>query len=294
MSSTTQQVFRLFPEQLQETLRTAAPDSSTWEEIHVQLGKPLHIKTAMGEQVIAPEHPVSNLELRYILTCATAGSYHTYIDSIRQGYVPLPGGCRLGICGEGSSRNGQTLSLRNLSSLCIRIPHAAVGCGDKILPHLLDENGFHDTLILSPPGMGKTTLLRELIRTLSDSGYRISVADERGEIAAAIGGQPQFDLGEQCDILSGIPKCKAAIMMIRTMAPDILAMDEVTAFADMPAIEEAAGCGVRLLTTVHGQNRKSLEQKPMFAQLLRCGIFERLVEIRKEQGQRMYTVERLL
>ena len=83
-------------------------------------------------------------------------------------------------------------------------------------------------------------------------------------------------------------------MMIRTMAPDILAMDEVTAFADMPAIEEAAGCGVRLLTTVHGQNRKSLEQKPMFAQLLRCGIFERLVEIRKEQGQRMYTVERLL
>lgn len=260
------------------------------EEIRIHRGQPAMLKTNRRTLCMSSNRPVTAQDIDYIVMSATGGSYHSAAETIRHGYLTVNGGCRIGICGEGAVQNGKNLTLRNISSLCIRIPRPVLGCADDLLPQLLDEKGFHSTLIISPPGMGKTTLLRELVRKLSNMGYRISLADERGELSALWRGIPQFDLGEHTDVVTNVSKCEAGIMMIRTMSPDILAMDEITAVSDLPAILEGAGCGVALLATVHGASADDLKHKPMFASLLEYGIFEKAISIQKENGLRKYAV----
>lgn len=285
---------QLMPPDLASQFSAIAQQSrETIEEIRIHRGQPVFLRTNRGTRSVSPERLVTARDIDYILLNATGGSYHSAAETIRQGYITVKGGCRIGICGEGAMHDGKNLTLRNISSLCIRIPSPAPGCADDLIPQLFDDTRFRNTLVISPPGMGKTTLLRELVRKLSNMGYRVSLADERGELAGLWHGIPQFDLGEHTDIISNVAKCEAGIMMIRTMAPDILAMDEVTAACDLPAIQEAAGCGVALLSTVHGVNAESLRKKPMFAPLLEYGIFEKAVSIRNESGIRTYSVVEL-
>lgn len=262
------------------------------EELRLHRGSPMRLRCGGEEQAIPGARPVTAQDIRHILSSATGASFHTAEDTIRKGYVPVKGGCRVGLCGEGAGQAGETVTLRHLSSLCIRIPHALPGCADAVFPEVLDGT-FHNTLLIAPPGGGKTTLLRELVRKLSGSGLRVGLADERGEIAAMYQGQPQFDVGERTDVMTNVSKCEAAIMLIRTMAPDVLAMDEITASADLPAVLEAVGCGVGLLATVHGASVRDLERKPMFSGLLTCGAFEKALCIRKCGGRREYRVVKL-
>jgi len=162
----------------------------------------------------------------------------------------------MGICGEGSGDVGGIRNIRNISSICIRVAKPAYGCADDIFSPITEPE-FRNTIIIAPPGAGKTTLLRELIRRLSESGKYVCVADERGEISGMYRGKPVFDLGPRCDISFGVPKQHAAMMMLRSMAPDILAMDEITASRDTVAIIEAIGCGVGLLTSIHGSGLRA-------------------------------------
>lgn len=280
----------LFPPELAKSIN-ALPTTvkAELEEIRIYRGLPISIKTGNSEWNLCPEHPITEKDIDYIILSATGGSYHSAAESIKHGYIPAKGGCRIGLCGEGAVRNGENATLRHISSLCVRIPKPAIGCADALIPDLC-PGAFLNTLIISPPGMGKTTLLRELIRCLSTDGYHIALADERGEIASIYHGIPQFDLGPHTDVISNVTKCEAAIMLIRSMGPDILAMDEITATADMPAVLEAAGCGVGLLATVHGSDISSLKQKKMFRDLFSYDIFEKAVCIEKQQGRRRYTV----
>lgn len=284
------QAIELFPPKLAETIN-ALPSTvkSEIEEIRIYRGLPLSLKTGDGEWNLCPDYPITAKDIDYIVLSATGGSYHSSAETIKHGYITAKGGCRIGLCGEGSVRNGENATLRHISSLCIRIPKPAIGCADALIADLC-PGAFLNTLIISPPGMGKTTLLRELIRRLSMDGYHVALADERGEIASIYQGVPQFDLGSHTDIISNVTKCEAAIMLIRSMGPDILAMDEITASADMSAILEAAGCGVGLLATVHGNDISSLKQKKMFRELFAYDIFEKAVCIEKQQGRRRYVV----
>lgn len=283
----------LFPRHLSQTLEALPSDVRAGaEELRVTRGKPLLLKTGAGTRTLCPQHPVTAQDIDHIVLSATGGSYHSSAETIRQGYITVKGGSRIGLCGEGSMRQGQNETLRHISSLCIRIPKPAIGCADTLLPRLCPDT-FQNTLIFSPPGMGKTTLLRELIRTLSLRGFRVAVADERGEIASMYRGEPQFDLGPHTDVISNVTKCQAGIMLIRSMAPDILAMDEITAAADLPAVLEAAGCGVGLLATVHGGSVEDLRKKRLFRDLFSYDIFQKAVSIENRQGRRVYTVSDL-
>ncbi len=284
------QILPLFPMELANLLAAIQETGERVEEIRVRLGEPLRIKTAFGERELCSEKKITEEDLEYILRSATSGSFHAFEETIQKGYIPLEGGGRLGLCGQGIRSAGKLQTLRNISSLCIRIPHEMIGCADGVLDALFEEGYFPDTLVISPPGIGKTTLLREMVRALSQRGYRVALADERGEIAGMCKGRPQYQIGAQTDVLSNINKCEAGIMLLRTMAPDILAMDEITAAADMPAILEAAGCGVALLSTVHGRDPADLKRKPLFADLLTCGIFEKAVCIELCAGKRIYRV----
>ena len=174
----------------------------------------------------------------------------------------------------------------------MRIPHAVPGCADALLPQLL-RDGFCSTLSLSPPGNGKTTLLRECVRRLSDMGTRISLMDERGEIAAVQNRAPQFDVGANTDVMTGGQKAACCMMLLRAMRPDVLAFDEISAPEDIEAIRIAAGCGVALLATAHAQSVAALRHRALYRALLDEHIFRRAVCITRSDGERVYTVEDL-
>ena len=231
-------------------------------------------------------------DLQCVLTCATGGSVHTAADSIRNGFVTARGGVRVGVCGVAAVQSGTVCGIRRLTSVCIRVPRAVPGCAGPVLPALL-EGGFADTLILSPPGAGKTTLLREIVRGLSERGLRVALADERGEVAGVCNGAPQFDVGPCTDVLTGAPKGEGAMLLLRAMSPQVLAMDEITAEADLAAASAAANCGVRFLATIHADGRQELGRRPLFSQLLKAKVFEKAVTIRREGEQRQYIVEEL-
>ena len=270
------------------------PDNMTnsAEEIRLRIGRSPTLVLPNGEAEVLPLHKITASELQLVLEIATRASAHTYADSIRMGFVTAEGGCRLGLCGTAVTDENRITNLRRLSSLCIRIPREKRGCADGVLPGLT-EGGFKSTIIVSPPGTGKTTLLRELVRLISDSGKRISLVDERSEVAGTFEGQPCFDVGARTDVLTGATKSEGVFLMLRSMAPQILAFDEITSPLDIEAAETAANCGVSLLATAHGASITDLSERALYRKLLDRRIFSRAVIIENIEGKRRYTVEEL-
>lgn len=259
------------------------------EELRLRGGQAPALALPEGERPYMPGRTVAPRDLDGLLETATRASAHTALSAVAAGFITVKGGCRVGLCGEAVLRDGQVAGLRRLSSVSVRIPRQARGCADGVWPALL-AGGFRDTLLLSPPGAGKTTLLRELVRRLSDGGARVALADERGEVAGVWEGLPMLDVGVRTDIVTGAPKKQAAMMLLRAMTPDILAMDEITSPEDVDAVEAAAGCGVRLLATAHARSADELWRRPVYVRLLELGIFSRFVTISRKDGGRFYAV----
>ena len=185
--------------------------------------------------------------------------------------MTLPGGHRIGVCGSAVVKNGELAGYQALSSLCIRFARDVRMDSARLLPNLTDS-----CLILGAPGAGKTTLLRACIRALSESGQRVSVCDDRGEISAMTQGTAQFDLGPQTDILTGLSKDEGMLLLLRAMNPMWIAADEITARRDLAAMETISYCGVRLLATAHAKDERELRLRPLYRELLTLGMFRRM------------------
>ena len=258
------------------------------EEIRVRLGRPL-AATVAGEIVLLGDSAVlpTGEEMDELLARATECSVHSYLDQLWQGYLTTRHGHRLGICGQFSQ--GETRLLRGLSSVNIRVARQVHGLA-KELP-LWKEPSFQNTLILAPPGAGKTTLLREMCRELS-MRFRVALADERYEIAACAGGEPRFNVG-LCDVLSAGNKGETIPMLLRSMSPQILAMDEITRAEDCESLLECAGCGCSLLATAHGSEIEDLHRRPAYRRLLDAGLFQQVILIRRSGRERSYRLEAL-
>lgn len=266
------------------------------EELRLRRGFPM---TALlpGGEVETDTSPVGGEELRQVVENATQSSAHTALDKVCQGFVTLRGGHRMGLCGTVVKKDGKIVTLRELSSLSIRAARPVTGLARTILPELLEEGRFLSTLILAPPGAGKTTLLRDLVRALSDGEgclpCRVSVADERGEIAALWRGEPQLYVGRRTDVMDGCAKAEGLSILVRAMNPQIAAVDEIASPEDARAVMEAAGCGVALAATAHGTSVDDLRRRPALRELLAAGVFRRLAAVERRGGVRNMRVEAL-
>lgn len=245
-------------------------DFKTLSELRLRLGKPPAVLSS------GPERMLSGLvraqELEEILQLATGRSAYACMQTLRQGFVTLPGGHRIGVCGSVVVKDGQMTGYSALSSLCIRIAHDVPIAPEGLLPHLRDS-----ALIIGAPGCGKTTLLRACIRALCGAGSSVCVADTRGEIAGAWRGGAQFDLGARCDVLTGAEKCEGMLLLLRVMRPQWIAVDEITAERDISAMEQISYCGVKLLATAHARDVAELSRRPLYRRLCALEIFRRIL-----------------
>ncbi len=257
-------------------------DWENLEEIRIRSGCPLRMRYFGKEKEFWPK--VETQFVEDILQRACHHSAYAYSDSIRQGYLTIEGGHRIGICGFGVTENGNISTIKDPSSVNIRIARQARNFAAALLPQICDS-----VLILGPPGSGKTTLLRDFVRILSDNRRQnIGLADERGEVSACTKGVNQLDVGSRTDVLVNIPKSKAIMMLLRTMNPSWIAVDEVTAPADIAAMEQASYCGVKLLATAHGNGMEDLYRRPLYRKLMETGVFHQIVVLKKDKT---YTVE---
>ena len=291
------QAVSILPARLKETaLGLPEEKQSRVEEVRLRTGQPM---TAVldGEEYGLGGAPVTRTDLEQLLELSCRGSLHTVLDQLRQGYITVAGGHRLGLCGRAVLRGGELINLRPLFSAGLRIARAVRGAAAPVLPSICEGGRLRSTLILAPPGLGKTTLLRDILRMVSDgegcAPHRVGLADERGEVAALWEGTPQLDVGQRTDILEGCPKAQALMLLLRAMNPQVLAVDEITAQADLEALLAAVGCGVTLLASAHGMDRADLERRPLYRPLLEQKIFRRLVRIQRTEEGRRYSVEEL-
>lgn len=269
------------------------------EEIRLRLGQPILLK-AEGRWIPCiskndrKRHIFSNCDMKACVSLLSAYSLYAFAEEIRQGFLTIEGGHRIGFCGKAVMEDGRIKTLHPISSLNIRIAREVRGCADYILPYLFKDGQFCHTMILSPPGCGKTTLLRELIRKLSrvEGGYAVGVVDERGEIAGMRGGVAQMDLGECTDVISGCPKAEGMLLLLRSMSPQIIAVDELGRESDFMAVSDLIHAGVKLLCTVHGSSLEELKKRAFLGILIAHQVVERFVILSASQG--VGTVEVIL
>lgn len=281
------------PELRQQALVLPAQERERVEELRLRCGWPMAAVFPEGEVPLGGRKIVTQ-DLELLLEIASRASVHAVLAQLREGYLTIEGGHRLGLCGTAVLENGQMRNLRSLSSVSIRIARQRPGAALPLLSGLMEGGQLCSTLIAAPPGMGKTTLLRDLVRCISDGDgtppLRVGLADERGEVAALYGGVPQLRVGRRTDVIEGCPKAQGAMLLLRAMNPQVLAMDEITAPEDVAALLTAAGCGAVLLATAHGEGDE-LTRRPLYRTMLEERIFQRVVSIQRTEQGRSYTVD---
>lgn len=283
------QAVMYLPSHLRDTAMSVK-EKQTVSEIVLRKGGGISIYSNGREVKFEKMRTVTDADLATVLELASRGSVHTVSESLGKGYITVEGGHRIGVCGTYVKGADKNFRIREVSSVCIRIAREIKGVASGVAPGLVKDGSFLNTLIISPPGHGKTTMLRDLVRLLSDSGFRVSLVDERGEVAAKNGGIPQFDVGRNTDVSDGISKADGAIRMLRSLSPDIIALDEITADEDSLAIERILKCGVGVLATLHGDGIESFCSRDSYKNLRALNAFEAVVVLRKENGKFNYEV----
>jgi stage III sporulation protein AA len=278
------------------------------EEVRLRINKPFVIYLDGEEKFVSVSGKISDsLSSAYIVTqedCEKAfqlvsqSSLYAFEEEIKSGYITLKGGYRVGLAGECIAEDTGIKIIKNISGFNYRVSREIKGIAEEIIDYLVDRNKeVYNLLIVSPPQCGKTTLLRDIARTLSNgstkiSGKKVCIVDERSEIAGCYNGIPQLDVGIRTDVLDRCPKAHGMMMAIRSMSPQIVVTDEIGRKEDIDALRYVLNAGVKIITTVHAKNIEDLKRRPYLKDLVEGRYFERYIILSKRFGAG--TVEEIL
>lgn len=296
-----QEFLNIFPDNMKVFWKGIAKEAEFIEEVRIRINNPVTVFIKGREFFLNPKGEIAkNIkeaklitmdEIESILNHICKSSVYAFLDELKEGYITVPGGHRVGLAGEVVvDENGQIVTIKYVTFMNIRISHEIQGAADDVINYLFEDGELKNSLIISPPCCGKTTMLRDLVRQLSKGSYlrrayKVGVVDERNEIAGGFKGVPQNDLGPRTDVLSCLSKRKAMLMLIRSMSPEVLALDEIGGKEDIEAIRYAIKCGVKILATLHASKREEVTQNPYMKELICRGGFEKLIFMGKSNGQ---------
>ncbi len=290
---------KIFSISIRNILQKVNTDLDQLQEIRLRAGRPLLLSAGGQEYFVTAEGGltgeygrgwiVTKREIAETMEYIANYSMYAYEEELRQGFLTIAGGHRVGVAGKAVIEDGKIRSIRHISFLNVRISHEVPGCADGVMPYIAVGGEVCHSLVISPPGCGKTTLLRDMVRQISDGGpgfcgRTVGVVDERSEIAGSYLGVPQNDLGMRTDVLDGCPKAEGMMLLIRSMAPKVIAVDEIGGKSDIRAIETAVNCGCKILATVHGESMEEIRRKPYLSALVEGGIFERYLLLQNRKG----------
>lgn len=271
-------IFFILPEGIKNQIKTVS-NYNLLQEIRIKVNKPLIIQ--IGEKDYIQGYISSKEDMKKILNKMSGYSVYAVEEELKQGYITIKGGHRVGICGECIIEDLKVKTIKNISSINIRVSKEIVGCSNYIMKEIIKENRIRNTIIISPPRCGKTTILRDITRNLSDGmknlnfhGKKVSVIDERSEIGACSNGVPQMNIGIRTDILDNCPKSVGIMMAIRSMAPEVIVCDEIGTYEDMKSILAAVNCGVNIITTIHGFGIEDLYNRDVFKDITQNDVFD--------------------
>ena len=273
------ELYKIFPVKMREKLNGMDLQRDGYTEVRLRCNGPVTLLKGRKEfflhkqggvcQKSEDAYVISVNEIREMMEFTSNFSVYAYEEEISHGFLTIQGGHRVGICGKAVVADGKIRTIRNISFLNIRIAGEKKGCAETVIPFLYEGDRLCHTLIVSPPGCGKTTLLRDLIRLISNGGrvetnagkklYRgrkVGVVDERSELAACYHGVPQNDLGQRTDVMDACPKAEGMELLLRAMSPEVIAVDEIGGEKDRAVIEKSISCGCTILATVHGERKE--------------------------------------
>lgn len=289
-------IWKILPRRIRESLIAQIPDEERLQEIRLRAGQEVLFYCGGQEYTLKPEecNRITPEEIQETIQYATGYSLYAYEQEMKQGYITIEGGHRIGIAGQVIMEQRGVRNFRYISSVNIRVAHQVRGCADAVMPYLTSQGNVYSTLIIAPPGCGKTTLLRDLIRQIANGcdhlkGKTVGVVDERSELGGCYLGIRQNDLGIRTDLLDACPKADGMLMLIRSMGPEVIAVDEIGSVEEVGILQYAMHCGCRMLATVHGENYQEIRGKPLFEDFFRMQLFERYVVLCR--GERIGQLE---
>lgn len=294
-------ILQIFPREIRPLFEKVMLQERCLNELRLRAGKPILILEGerewflTGQGEFTEKHAFARVlkaeELEKILQHLCHYSLYAFEEEIKQGYITIAGGHRVGMVGQVVTEDRETVrTMKYIRGINIRIAHEIKGVATEILPFLYEGGKTRSVLLMSPPGGGKTTLLRDVVRNFSDGtiygkGVTVGVVDERSEIAGCYMGQPQNDVGIRTDVLDACPKVIGMMMLLRSMSPKVIAIDELGDEKELQMVHQIVSCGSKVVATMHGDGLEDLKRRKWMELIVHERLFEIVIVLRK-QGSR--------